>query len=158
VKDVRAKTADVEQITGTNETLVRQDRGSDTSSVSAGTFVNIVDTTEKDNRGSESVSGPSFQPDRTGEYEFQGFVRFKNITGGTIVIKLQDVSNSTTQIVLADRGATEDFETYPFSATFELTAGVDYQIQATNEDQSFTLEGTGGFNCQVTWTRTLGQS
>lgn len=125
----------------TNETFIRATRGSNTSSQTSGTFVNIFDGESKDVRD-EFDASQQFSPDETGEYFISFFIDFRGSTaaGDDIQVRVRNVTdglNETPQMRQGVGSAT--FTTGEFTHVFDLDSSKTYEFLATNLDNSFEI-------------------
>lgn len=133
-----ASSITVDQASVTGETLIKASRGSTSSSITAGDFVNIVDSEDEDKRDEFNAS-QQFVPDSTGDYLVVGIAHFGGSSGGNHVqIRLRDVDGGNT-IVETNVQIPANGAEVNFSFLEELTSGTTYELQATNNDTAFDI-------------------
>lgn len=123
-----------------NETFVRGQRGSATSTIASGTYVNIFDGASKDVRG-EFNGNAEFAPDKSGEYLVNVVPDIRNNSAGdTLSFRIYNTSVSKTVGSIARAEATGTADTPVFTRVVRLTEGDSYELQITNNDSSYSVE------------------
>jgi len=126
---------------GQHGTKISAERGSDSASTTAGTWINAFDSESDDRRG-EFNSSQEFVPVDDADYAFNGTVEFRGSTtgGDKVQVRLQDLTNGSTVQILEERTATDSTPIVPFSGRAEgLTAGDKYVVEARNANNDFVI-------------------
>ncbi|AGM11152.1 hypothetical protein M196_gp60 [Halorubrum tailed virus 4] len=137
--DVDSVNTEEADITGETEIFVT--RSADSSTITSGTWENLVDNVLNDNRG-EMNGSLQFSPDKSGKYRFTGTVAPKSgASGDEIRLRLYNVTDSQTvnTEIRFDPVNAAGFPALPFGLTREVEAGKTYEIQALDLNSSFVL-------------------
>lgn len=152
--------ADYESITAneasvTNETFVRAQRSSNSSSTASGTFINAYDGESKDVRG-EFNSSQQFSPDESGEYEIEMWadIRGNTAAGDNLTFRVQNVTDAST-VVFNNADAAGSVPIPNFAWTVNLDSSKTYELQARNDDSSFVIQGSGFSQCGAVIKRSI---
>ena len=135
-----------EEGTITNETFVVATRSSSTgsSAFASGEYAQIADTEVKDARD-ELNSSFQFVPDETAYYRVDALVYInKGNSSDALELRVQNVTDGVTVERLNKVAHSQNFTDVSGSKTMELTAGKNYEIQATDTDGSWGLIGDAG--------------
>jgi len=145
VDSVDANSVSTDEANVTGETYVESVLGSTNSGVSAGTWVTVADSEQEDAR--DEYTGQKLAPDKSGYYEITGIVAFSGISDGDQVrARVRNVTDGNTvdPWIFNLPTSTSNDHYIPFTCKKELSAGKEYEIQATNGDSSFDLSGGSG--------------
>jgi hypothetical protein len=124
----------------TGETFIEASRAAADSGLTAGTWHNLFDTEETDNRG--EFTNFQFSPDKDGWYVVDGVMGIDpGSSGDALAVRCHNVTDDTT---VKDRLAqfyTPDVNAaaIPFSATVPLDSAKTYEIQGSDFQSSFAL-------------------
>lgn len=135
-KLVRTKQADI-----TNETFVRAERNSNTSSQTPGTFVNLFDRVSTDVRGEFNAS-QQFSPDESGEYFVSLFIDLRGSTSADddIQVRVRNVTDGLSEAPQMRQGVgSATFSVGEFTHVFDFDSSKTYEFRATNIDSSFII-------------------
>lgn len=131
---------DAGEVAVSGETYVEAHLSSNVSSISSGTFTNIVDTEDTDNRDEFNAS-QQFSPDSTGKYLVVAHALIDNGSAGdSYLMKLQNVTDGTRVVQTADNDAGASTQ-IGLVAVEELNSAKSYEVQATNSDSQHRLRG-----------------
>lgn len=131
----------------TGETYAELDRGSNSSSTSANTWINAYDGENADNLNEVNASA-QFSPSESGRYQILARARFLNgSTGDNYEIRIQNVTDGTEirRYVKQDGG---DADSIQLNAVVNLTTGKSYEIQVRNTTSSYVVND-GGTDAEI---------
>lgn len=145
-------TATESEVTG--ETSIRLTRQNDSSSTSAGDFINPYDTVDQDPRG-EIDGNLHFIPDKTGDYKITVSAAFSGgstQSGDATNCRIRDLDNGANLGTASQLANSSTFYggIWAFPSV-TLTAGTAYELEITNFDSSFVLSSADVVQTRIKW-------
>jgi len=142
-QDVKnAKSISTDEASITDETLVIAYPSSDQTGLSSGTNHTVtLDATDADARNEFDTTDDHFMPDQSGKYIIAGQATLTGTSSGDQLIAKLRKAGTTNRVLQSVSTASGSDETLFYTKIADLTAGIDYEVTAFDNNSSFDITG-----------------